>query len=208
MSDLRRVANRTVRLAQLGREFRDDVLLGSETGNGGSLTNPLTGAQTAQHANSSAASSASLSNTVPGYTTLGGRWQFAAPGGAATDFVLFSYQVPAGLRLWLESIGISAMNTGAAVATTATLLDWFLAVGDAASLADSSQRRLPLGVQGFPVSSPIGFVAQDFFRQFRAPIVIPSQKFLAIGVAVPVGTATTSQVIRGTATPNGFFEKV
>ena len=50
------------------------------------LEGPVTFTQTANHANSTSPTSATLSNTAAGYTTLGGRYQFAAPAGAATDF--------------------------------------------------------------------------------------------------------------------------
>jgi hypothetical protein len=77
--------------------------------------------QTANHANSTSPASATLSNTAAGYTTLGGRYQFAALAGAATDYALFGFQVPAGIDLVIYGVRITAMNTVATVATTATV---------------------------------------------------------------------------------------
>jgi hypothetical protein len=179
---------------------------------------PLTPfAQTANHANSTSPASATLSNTAAGYTTLGGRYQFAAPAGAATDFALFGYTVPAGYQLYITSIVISACNTGAAVATTATLLDWSVAVDSTAvslATADSfgppfvsmGPRRTALGMQGFIIAAGIGVCAPDIVRTFNPPLVAEPGRFAHVIVQVPVGTATAAQVIRGDVTVTGYFE--
>lgn len=170
--------------------------------------------QTANHANSTSPSSASLSNTVPGYTTLGGRYQFAAPASVTTDYLLFAYQVPTGFQAVITGISITAMNTGATVATTPTILDWALAVdSSAASLATTESpptswapRRLPLGMQGFVVGALAGTSANEITRDFATPLVCNSGRFIQVIVQVPTGTATGSQVIRGDVTFHGYFE--
>lgn len=179
---------------------------------------PLTPfAQTANHANSTSPTSATLSNTAAGYTTLGGRWQFAAPAGAATDFALFGYTVPAGYQAYITGIAISSCNTGAAVATTATMLDWSIAVDSTAvSLATTDSfgppfstmgpRRVALGSQGFIVGDAIGKCANDIVRTFSPPLVAEPGRFVHVIVQVPVGTATASQVIRGDVMLTGYFE--
>lgn len=179
--------------------------------------NPLTGAQAANHANSTAPTSATLSNTAAGYTTLGGRYQFAAPAGAVTDFALFGFQVPTSFRFVVTGISISACNTGAAVATTATSLEWSLGVGSTAvSLATadaiaatptSAPRRIPLGKQSFAIGAAAEACTTDVVRAFMSPHVVESGRFLHVILAVPVGTATASQVIRGTVTIDGYFEQ-
>jgi hypothetical protein len=169
-------------------------------------------AQTANHANSTSPTSATLSNTAAGYTTLGGRYQFAAPAGAATDFALFGFQVPAGYQLIITGIRISAMNTGAAVATTPTILDWAVAVNSSAvSLATAdgagtwAPRRIPLGMHSFVVGALIGASAPDIDHDFSSPLVCDSGRFVHAIVQIPVGTATASQVIRGDVTFKGYF---
>ena len=173
--------------------------------------------QTANHANSTSPTSATLSNTAAGYTTLGGRYQFAAPAGAATDFALFGYQVPTGLQLRVTGIRISACNTGAAVATTATILDWGIAANSSAvSLATTDAlgpppttwqpRRIPLDTQGFIIGAAIGACAPTIVHQFTTPVVVDSGRFFHVIVQVPVGTATASQVIRGDVMVEGYFE--
>lgn len=171
------------------------------------------GVQTANHANSTSPSSATLSNTAAGYTTLGGRFQFAAVAGAATDYALFAYQVPSTHRLVLDGIRISTVNTGAAVATTATILDWSVGINSTAvSLATTDSgstfgpRRVPIGVQSFIVGAAIGAVAADLDIGFRNPLLIEPDRFLHLILQMPVGTATGSQVIRGDAMFAGWFE--
>lgn len=177
---------------------------------------PTTGAQTSNHANSTSPASATLSNTAAGYATLGGRYQFVAPVGAATDFALFGYQVPVSYRLIVTGIRISACNTGAAVATTATMLDWGIGVGaTAVSLATadaiaasptSATRRVPMGTQAFLVGAGIGQCAESIVMNF-GPITVESGRFLHVIVQVPVGTATASQVIRGDVFVDAHWEQ-
>jgi hypothetical protein len=183
----------------------------------GAYKNPasLEGAQLANFANSSAPSSASLSNTAAGYTTLGGKWQFAAVAGAATDYALFAYQVPSTHRLFIRGVAISTVNTGAAVTTTSHIFDWGLGVNSTAvSLATTDSdpvfapRRIALGVQSLLVSAGIGAVANDLWRTFDNPLIVQPSRFAHVILQMPVASATVSQVIRGTVTFDGHFEKL
>lgn len=175
---------------------------------------PISGfGQTANHVNSTSPTSATLSNTAAGYTTLGGRFQFAAAGGAATDYALFAYQNVSAYQLFINNISISSVNTGATVAGTPTILDWALAVNSSAvSLATSdsagvwSPRRIPLGIQAFSVGALAGAVAGDLTRQFAAPLVVDSSRYLHVILQLSVGTATASQIIRGDVAINGYCE--
>jgi hypothetical protein len=174
---------------------------------------PLEGDQTANQANSTSPSSASLSNTAAGYTTLGGRWQFAAVAGAATDYALFAYQVPSTHRLLINGVWISTVNTGAAVATTAHILDWSLGLDSTAvslATADSDPaygpRRVPLGMQAFLSGAAIGAVADDVVRRFTNPLIVKPGRFVHVILQMPVATATGSQVLRGDVTFDGWFE--
>jgi hypothetical protein len=170
--------------------------------------------QSANHANSASPSSATLSNTAAGYSTLGGRYQFAAVGGAATDYALFAYLVPLGYQLIVTGVRISSINTGAAVATTATILDWAVGINASAvslATADSpptswAPRRIPLGIQGFLVTAGIGQQSQDIDVTFATPLVVDGGRYFHVILQLPVGTATASQVIRGDVMVNGYFE--
>ena len=173
------------------------------------VTNPSTIAQATQWANSAAPSSATLSNTAAGYTTLGGLFQFAAPAGAATDFALFGFTVPAPYSFVCTGVEIDAWNTGAAVATTPTLLVWGLSADQSAvSLATASNRRLALGAQSFAVGAAVGARADRALSVdlSNSPVVTNPGRFLVVVLRIPVGTATASQVVQGNVTLKGYFE--
>jgi len=212
-------ASPTLKLGQVSIQQRNaafykpyaDKLAG--IGRGGYQSPVTTFAQTANHANSTSPTSATLSNTTAGYTTLGGRFQFAAPLGAATDFALFGFQVPVGYQLYVKGVYIDSVNTGAAVATTATMLDWSVGVNaSAVSLATAdgagtwAPRRIPVGVQSWIVAAGIGAPAEAIKRSFQIPAVVEGGRFFHVIVQVPIGTATASQVIRGDVFVNCYFE--
>lgn len=169
--------------------------------------------QTANYANTAAPASATLSNTAAGYTTLGGQFQFAAVAGAETDYALFGYQVPAGQTLVIRGVWIDTMNTGAAVATTATWLQWALGVGASAvslatadAAATKSSARVALGNQVFPIAAAIGAQATRIDVNLDAPMVVNATEFVHVILKMPLGTATASQVVRGVVGINAYFE--
>jgi hypothetical protein len=172
--------------------------------------------QTANWANSAAPASATLSNTAAGYgpTLLGGQWQFAAVAGAETDYVLFAYLVPAqGKNMVIRGVHIETFNMGAAVATTPTVLQWALAVGTTAitlATADGAgtvaATRIPIGSQYLPLSAPIGAQANTVDINLGAPVYAPAGTYVQLILKIPVGSATASEIIRGVAVINGYFE--
>lgn len=167
---------------------------------------PHTGAQLATFANSATPSNATLSNTAASYTTLGGYFQFAAVAGAATDYALFGYTVPSPSTLVVTGISIETWNTGAAVATTPTLLVWGAMVnGTAVTLANTVGVRRNLGAQSLPVGAAVGAKAERIDCQFDTPLVCLPGRFLNIILRMPVGTATASQVIAGFVAIEGYF---
>lgn len=180
--------------------------------------------QTAQWTNSAAPAAATLSNTAAGYTTFGGIFVVNAPAGAETDYCLFGFQVPADTvggmnrNLFIRGIRIRTVNIGAAVATTATVLQWGAAVGSSGvSLATAEvtttasavkgPRRKALGMQGFIVGAAIGTEAQEISCYFGdSPLFAEPGSFVQIILRVPVGTATASQVLRGIVDIDAQYE--
>jgi hypothetical protein len=174
--------------------------------------------------NSTAPVSAALSNSTAGYLAPGGNFQFAAVAGAETDYALFAYQVPVpattqpGRNMVITGIDIDSFNTGAATATTPTLLTWYLGIGaTAVSLAttdavSTTTTRAPhkkfLGAQSFPIGAAIGARADralsvDFSQ---SPMVVEPGAFLHVILRMPVATATAAQVVRGGVAIKGYFE--
>jgi hypothetical protein len=171
--------------------------------------------------NSSAPTSATLSNTAASYGSLGGNFQWAALAGGETDYALFAYQVPTstanqpGKSLVITGIDIDTFNMGAAGAVTPTLMNWYLGVGStAASLAtaDSATTRAPhkkfLGAQSIAVGTVVGGRAdRAIFADFsKAPVVCEAGSFVHVIVRIPVATATATEVIRGSVAVKGYWE--
>lgn len=177
----------------------------------GALSSPTAYTQLANYANSAAPVSAALSNTAAGYTTLGGQYQFAAVAGAETDYALFAIQIPSPYGFYLTDIGISAMNTGAAVGASPTLLQWAIALNSSAvSLATGAPyapMRVALGMQNFAAAAAIGAQANDIRQSFSTPYFCFPGRFLHVIMKTPAPSlATASQVIRGTVNIGGYFE--
>jgi len=181
-----------------------------------------TAALTANYANSAAPASATLSNTAAGYATLGGQFQFASVAGAETDYALFGYLNPvstnaiSGKNLIITGIRIDTFNTVVAVATTAFVFQWSIAVGstavslattDSATAGTRAPRRLTLGTQTMPVGTAVGAMASPTIDvTFRTPLVVDPGSYCHIILKIPVGTATATEVLRGVCMINGFFE--
>ena len=140
---------------------------------------------------------------------LGGQGAVTAQAAAATDGIWSSYQVPAGTiavqgkRLKITGIRIDAVNIGAAVATTATTIQFSLAFGHTAvslatteAAATKAPRRLALGYMTWAVGAAIGSQATPISIDFsHGPIYVEPGHFVQLVGKFLVGTATASQVI-------------
>lgn len=171
-------------------------------------SSPTAFTQLANYANAAAPASATLSSAAAGYTTAGGQWQFVAVAGAETDYNLFNFTCPAPYGAFITGIKISAFNLGAAnSATVPTLLQWGLGLhGTTADLSTGLYQRILIGTQTIPINALVGETAdRDVEVTFDTPYyVFPNRRFSLI-LKIPVGAATASQVIRGTALIKGFF---
>jgi hypothetical protein len=162
-----------------------------------------------------APSNTALTANLPG--GLGGQGAVTAAAAAATDGIWASYQVPAGTvnvqgrRLVLRGVSIDLVNLGAAVATTATTIQFSLAFGHTAvslataeAAAAKAPRRVPLGIATWPIGAAIG--AQPQFGAVKvdfgdAPVFVNPGEFVQVVGKFLAGTATASQVINFTWTP-------
>jgi len=176
----------------------------------------------ANYVNSTVPADATLSNTAAGYATLGGQFSFIAVASAETDYELFAYLVPAlgagspGRNAVITGVMIDTMNTGAAIATTATVLQWSLGVGQTSlnlSTADSltsgvRQRRvIPLGLQSFAIGAAVGTVAQNkVIVTFQTPVICEPGTYIIVILKMPIATATASSKFRGIININGYFD--
>jgi len=176
-----------------------------------STVSPTAYTQLANYANSAAPTSATLSNTAAGYTTLGGQYQFASIAGAETDYALFGWQNPSPYMFYCTGIRVGEMvNTVVAVATTASIFQWGAAFNSSAvSLATAapySPMRVQLGTQAFIVAAAVGATAPAIAWTPGTPIAVFPGRFLHVIVKEPVGTATATEIYRGSVAVDGFFE--
>ena len=67
-------------------------------------------------------------------------------------------------------------------------------------------RRIPIGTQYLPVGAVIGQNCTPIDINFDVPLVVEPSKYFHLILKMVVGTATASQIIRGTCFVNGYFE--
>jgi len=173
----------------------------------GGQTSPTAFTQLQNYANSVAPVSAALSNTAAGYATLGGQFQFVAVGGAETDYNLFSLTAPVGYQFVCKGIRIEAFNTVVAVATTPTVMQWGIGSnGATVNLSSGGAIRRALGVQTFPVGAAVGAAGAVIDKTFAVPQVTESGRVFSVILKMPIGTATATEIFRGTVDIDGYFE--
>lgn len=195
-------------------------LSGYQGQNGGTI------GQTAQWANTALPAAAAGTNTTAALGAgLGGIFQLNAPAVSATDVIVQSFANPVGglnqtqRTLIIRGVWIESVNQGAIVATTPTNYALALAFGHTAvSLATAetgsfvngttkAPRRLPLGLQCFPVGAAIGAPAHKGIQlDFEAPVIVNPGEFLAVVAKILNGTATASQVTQFIIGFNGYWE--
>jgi hypothetical protein len=124
-----------------------------------------------------------------------------------------------GRNLVLTGVRITAINTGAAVATTPTTLIWQLAYGhtnaslgtaETASFTNNTAhapRRKVLGAMTAPVGAAIGALYdRTIDTVFSTPVVIRPGEFIATVARFRVGTATASQEVTALVDFDGYWE--
>lgn len=190
-------------------------IYGSYQGASGGTMGSLATYVNSTNPTAAAPSNTALTANLPG--GLGGQGAVIAAVAAATDGIWSSYQVPAltvniaGRRLVLRGLELDLVNLGAAVATTATTIQFSLAYGHTAvSLATAeaattkAPRRISVGIATWPVGAAIG--AQPQAGKITvdlgdAPVFVNPGEFVALVGKFLVGTATASQVIQFTYQP-------
>ena len=77
-----------------------------------------------------------------------------------------------------------------------------------ATAAPYTPMRKTIGAQSFSVGTPPGELAAGGLITYapKVPDVVQPGKFFHIILKIPLGTATASQIIRGTAMVDGYFE--
>jgi hypothetical protein len=190
-------------------------LYGAYQGLGGGTQGSLATYVNSTNPTAAAPSNTALTANLPG--GLGGQGAVIAAAAAATDGIWGSYQVPVptvnvpGRRLVITGLRLSAVNLGAAVATTATTIQFSLAFGHTAvSLATGeatntkAPRRISIGFMTWAIGAAIGQGPQNgdiVLDLSSAPIYVNPGEFVQLVGKFMAGTATASQVINFTWQP-------
>lgn len=187
--------------ANMGQTL-EDVLAGMQRS---AAAVPTTQVQAANWANAAAPVTGTLATATPCYTTLGGQFQFAAPAGAETDFPIFSYTVPGTYRFRVKKVKIEVFNTVVAVATTATVFSWFVDHNATTGAQNSGTHwRQAVGVQTLAVGAAVGAQAQTL--EWTGNEVTEPGRVFTVGLKMPIGTATATEIFRGVVTVEGQHE--
>ena len=190
-------------------------IYGSYQGISGGTMGSLATYPNSANPTAAAPSNTALTANLP--SGLGGQGAVIAAAAAATDGIWSSYQVlPVSVnsgsrRLVIRGVQLDLLNLGAAVATTATSIQFSLAYGHTAvslattdGAASKAPRRLPLGYATWAVGAAIGTQPQGgkiTLDLGDAPVFVNPGEFVALVGKFLVGTATASQVINFTWTP-------
>lgn len=177
-------------------------LSGYQGQNGGTM------GSTALYTNSLApGAGAAMTNTTAALGTgLGGQFSTQPTLAANTDGIVCSYQNPAGTTaitgrtlvitgIRIDGIVTTAL-TGGPVYYLLSLAFGHTAVSLATAEAATTKaaRRIPLGLQSYPVTAAVGALATTINLKFDAPVVLYPGEFVAV-VAKNVGTVTSAGVI-------------
>ena len=166
---------------------------------------------------------AAMTNTTAALGVgLGGQFAALPTLTANTDGIMQSFQNPVGSvtqtprNLIINGVWVKGMVT-TLIAGGPIYYFYSLAYGHTAvsmataetasfvSPSTKAPRRIPLGIETFPVSAPTGTLGQGVYIQFPTPIVIAPGEFVAI-CAKNVGTVSSAGVVTWITGYNGYFE--
>lgn len=204
----------------MGRDWKTTMALNGQSSI--SAPNGQTPSSTANIINNSTPILAVATNTIAGYTTLGGQFAFNASAGTETDYIAFAYQNPMGAEdipgktLVIHGIKIDSSVSGATAGVSPTLLQWTIGIGstdvslltqDNATLGTRAPRRLNIGTQSIAANAVVGANCDRTIDcEFVSPLMVEAGTYCHIILKVPIGLATANQIIRGIVEVNGYFE--
>lgn len=178
----------------------------------GGISSPTAYTQLANWTNNTTPTTRTLTNTGAAESTLGGLLRSNSIVGGITDYIMFGFQVPSPYTFFFTGISIPPpLNEVVAVATTATLFQYFLGFGSTAiSLATATVKRKALA--GFHIA-PVGTAANTLFTGStisyypKSPVAIQAGRFLHVGCREAVGSATATETyLWPGVTIDGYFE--
>lgn len=176
------------------------------------IIHPTTYAQTTQLASGAAPAAFTPSNTAGGNAFLGGEALCNATATSENLLSVFAFPIPAPYAFFLTDIFVGTpLNTVVAVATTATVLEWFLIANCATgniSTGGGQRMTIPNAVYTAAVALAANslFTGSPAYYAPRTPILCLPGTTLHIGYKVILGTATATEVYRNNVTVGGYFQ--
>lgn len=176
--------------------------LGSELG-------PLTYTTTSNLVNAAVAPTVVPTNTTQTTSSLDGAIRIAAPAGGVNDLALFTYQVPVPYQYRTKRVRVGVKNLGAAVATTATQIDFYLCVNSPGVTLVGSLVRKYIGTATFNVAAAIGSAPIEGMLTLdlnEGDLITEAGRYVILVARISTGTATASQVLEINYSNIGHFE--
>lgn len=173
-------------------------------------------------ANNTAPTAVALSNTTASFTGLGGIVAVLPTLAVNTDGKLITFQNPVpsinitGRNMYITRVtingAVSVILAGGAVVYALALAvghtNTSLATTESASFANNTThapRVIPLGMQSYPATAPVGTIGGQIDVNFDTPLVVRPSEFIDI-VARNIGIVTTTGAITFVVSFGGYWE--
>ena len=163
-----------------------------------------------------------VQSSGPSLNSLGGLWTSPAMSTLTTEFEypLFSYQNPVGSAtlpgktLYVTGIRIGETSVSVGATGGGGMFLSYIAMPESSgssmattdSVTNTSGKSIVLGGQGFASGDVAGTMKPGFDMSFPSPLVIPTGKYLLVGVRLLGTTAANTLVVTGSVAVNGYFE--
>lgn len=163
-----------------------------------------------------------VQSSGPSLNSLGGLWTSPAMSTLTTEFEypIFSYQNPVGTAalpgktLYVTGIRIGETSVSVGATGGGGMFLSYIAMPESSgssmattdSVTNTSGKSIVLGGQGFASGDVAGTMKPGFDMSFPSPLVIPTGKYLLVGVRLLGTTTANTLVVTGSVAVNGYFE--
>jgi len=163
-----------------------------------------------------------VQSSGPSLNSLGGLWTSPAMSTLTTEFEypIFSYLNPVGTAtlpgktLYVTGIRIGETSVSVGATGGGGMFLSYIAMPESSgssmattdSVTNTSGKSIVLGGQGFASGDVAGTMKPGFDMSFSSPLVIPTGKYLLVGVRLLGTTTANTLVVTGSVAVNGYFE--
>lgn len=176
------------------------------------MINPATYAQTTQLAAGAAPAAFTPSNSAGGNAFLGGEALANATAASENLLSVFAFVVPSPYTLFVRGIFVAIpINTVAAIATTATYMQWFLIANCASgNISTGGGQRMEIPNAAFTgavgLAAGLALSGVNAYFPMGVPVRCDPGTTLHIGYKMITGTATATEVYRCNVSVDGYYQ--